>query len=110
MLELRVEPWLRRVVADHLGVALEDLTPEVSLTDDLAADSLDLLELALALEDDLGLEFPQAALDRIRTYGDLLETVFALTRLRLSEDVVAAPPATLPHVWVRCPPQRRGAA
>jgi len=43
MLELRVEPRLRRVVADNLGVALEDLTPEVSLTDDLAADSLDLL-------------------------------------------------------------------
>ena len=46
MLELRVEPRLRRVVADNLGVALEDLTPEVSLTDDLAADSLDVLELA----------------------------------------------------------------
>ena len=105
-----VEPRVRRAVVEHLGVGIEDLALEVSLTDDLAADSLDLLELALALEDDLGLEFPQAALDRIRTYGDLLETVFALTRLRPSEDVVAATPATLPYVWVRVLSPRCGAA
>jgi hypothetical protein len=45
-----VEPRVRRVVADNLGVTL-DLTAEVSLTDDLAADSLDVLELALVLEE-----------------------------------------------------------
>ena len=43
-----VEPRVRRVVAEQLGVNVEELTPEVSLTDDLAADSLDLLELTLA--------------------------------------------------------------
>src|SRR5947207_4234426 len=72
MLELRVEPRLRRVVADNLGVALEDLTPEVSLTDDLAADSLDLLELALALEEELGFTVPERVLSDVRTYGDLV--------------------------------------
>jgi len=41
-----VEPRVRRVAADNLGVTLEDLMAEVSLTDDLAADSLDVLELA----------------------------------------------------------------
>src|SRR5207237_10150885 len=52
------EPRIRRLVADYLGVSADDLTPEVSLTDDLAADSLDLMELALVLEGELGLELP----------------------------------------------------
>ena len=78
MLELRVEPRLRRVVADNLGVALEDLTPEVSLTDDLAADSLDLLELAVALEEELGFTVPERVLSDVRTYGDLVRATAML--------------------------------
>src|SRR5437870_6798472 len=45
MLEF-AEPRIRRLVAEYLGVSAEVLTPEVSLTDDLAADSLDLVECA----------------------------------------------------------------
>ena len=41
------EPRVRRVVAEHLGIGWEDLRPYVSLTDDLAADSLDLAELVV---------------------------------------------------------------
>ena len=52
--ELRV----RRVVADALGVGLGELVREVSLRDDLAADSLDLVELALALEAKFGIRVP----------------------------------------------------
>jgi len=80
MLELRVERRLRRVVADNLGVALEDLTPEVSLTDDLAADSLDLLELAVALEEELGFTVPERMLSDVRTYGDLVRATAMLAR------------------------------
>ena len=40
-----VEPRVRRVVAEYLGVGVEELSDETSLTDDLAADSLDLVEL-----------------------------------------------------------------
>ena len=86
MLELRVEPRLRRVVADHLGVALEDLTPEVSLTDDLAADSLDLLELAVALEEDLGFTVPERVLSDVRTYGDLVRATAMLAPERRAAD------------------------
>jgi len=86
MLELRVEPWLRRVVADHLGVALEDLTPEVSLTDDLAADSLDLLELAVALEEELGFTVPERVLSDVRTYGDLVRATAMLAPERRAAD------------------------
>src|SRR5207247_2484256 len=45
-----IEPRLRGVVAERLGVGPEDLQPDVSLTADLAADSLDLIDVGLALE------------------------------------------------------------
>jgi acyl carrier protein len=77
-----LEAPIRRVVADRLGVAPEELTPDVSLTDDLAADSLDLLEVSLTLEADFGLSIPEQALSRVRTYGDLVDTVLTLVRAR----------------------------
>src|SRR5262245_25681822 len=101
-----VEPRVRHVVAEQLGVGIEDLAPEVSLTDDLAADSLDLLEVALAIEGDLGIAFPESALDRIRTYGELVETVFGLARRKPLSDVVAVEPPAPAYVWARVLPQR----
>jgi len=72
-----LEPRLRRIVADLLGVSPEELTPQVSLTDDLAADSLDLIELALAIETHLGIAIPERAVEKIRTYGDLVQAALA---------------------------------
>jgi acyl carrier protein len=71
---------VRRVVADTLGVGDEDLTPEVSFADDLAADSLDLVEMAIELEGELGITLPDRILDGVRTFGDLLSTALFLTR------------------------------
>ena len=77
-----VEPRVRRLVAENLGVDAEELSLDVSLVDDLAADSLDVLEVGLTLEADLGLSIPERALSRVRTYGDLVETVLTLVRAR----------------------------
>src|SRR5438046_8595532 len=90
------EPRIRRLVADYLGVSADDLTPEVSLTDDLAADSLDLMELALVLEGELGIEVPERAIDEVRTYGDLVATAAALTRGRQARETsLASAPSTI---------------
>jgi acyl carrier protein len=78
-----VEPRLRRLVADHLGVAEEELSADLSLVEDLAADSLDFAELALAAEDELDLAIPEHALDGVRTYGELIEVVVSLARAHL---------------------------
>jgi acyl carrier protein len=67
-----MEPEVRRVVAEVLGVTLTELAPAVSLVDDLAADSLDLVEIGLGLEATIGVSIPDPVLERIRTYGDLL--------------------------------------
>src|SRR5882724_11801838 len=75
-----IEPRLRGVVAERLGVGPEDLQPDVSLTDDLAADSLDLIDVGLALEAECGVVLRRRALESVRTYGDLLVAVAAARR------------------------------
>jgi len=81
-MEMRLEETIRRVVAAELGVALESLTPDVSLTDDLATDSLDLLELTLSIEEALGLTLASDAIERVRTYGELVAVVIGTARSR----------------------------
>src|SRR5262245_57744494 len=90
-----VEPCVRRVVEETLGVSADELRPEVSLTDDLAADSLDLVEVALGLERALGIVVPERLLEEVRTYGDLVRATALLAR---RERERAAAPASLP-VW-----------
>jgi acyl carrier protein len=75
-----IEPRVRAVVADVLGVPAEALEPSVSLVDDLAADSLDLAELGVALEGALGIQLGESAFDEVRTYADLVEAVALAAR------------------------------
>ena len=77
-----LEPCVRRVVAEQLGVNADELTADVLLTDDLAVDSLDFVELALALEGELAVAIPEAMLDAVRTFGDLVAAVEAAVRGR----------------------------
>jgi len=81
-MEMRLEETIRRVVAAELGVAPESLAPDVSLVDDLATDSLDLLELAMSLEEALGLTFSSDTIEQVRTYGELVSAVIGTARSR----------------------------
>jgi acyl carrier protein len=94
------------VVADCLGVSPDVLTPELSLADDLAADSLDLLELALALEAEFGIVVPESMLDRARSYGDLVKATITVTRAQRAAETGREDP---PRIWtLLVPPDRRG--
>lgn len=75
-----VDLHVRRVVAEVLGVGPGDLGPAVSLVDDLAADSLDLVEIGLGLEASLGVSMPDEVLQGVRTYGDLVTAVRRVPR------------------------------
>ena len=77
-----VEPRVRRLVADRLGVPLENFGSAVSLRDDLAANALELVELALALEGEFAIVVSQRVLDEVRTYGDLVHATGLLIRAR----------------------------
>src|SRR3989442_325486 len=103
-----VEPHVRCVVADHLGVGQEELAPEVSLRDDLAADSLDLVDLALVLEGEFGITVPEAVLEEVRAYGELVPSVEALGRAREAEVEQASGEATPVPVRVGAPPGPAG--
>src|SRR5437016_14542107 len=96
-----VEARVRAVVAAQLGVGPEELTPDVSLGDDLAADSLDLVELGFAFEDELGINLPERVLQGIRTYGDLLHAIRLRDRERRVAEAGAEGSREPAFVWVR---------
>jgi acyl carrier protein len=78
----RVEPRLRALVAEGLGVEPHQLDEHTSLAEDLAADSLDLLDLIVRIEDELGVVVPERDIAAIRTYGELAAAVVALVACR----------------------------
>jgi acyl carrier protein len=84
---------VRGLIADHLGVGADELGEHVSLRDDLAADSLDLLEVSVALEDDLGIDLPEKLLDEVRTVGELIQATLQLARSRRAALALAETPA-----------------
>ena len=92
-----VEPRLRALVADRLAVDPEELTCEVSLVDELAADSLDLIEVAVAAEAEFDVALPESVLDEVRTFGDLIAVVTSrIPRPRPTAAMVDPAP-----VWAR---------
>jgi acyl carrier protein len=97
-----VEPRVRGLVAEQLGVGFEELVSEVSLRDDLAADSLDLVELTLALEDEFAIVVPERILEEVRTFGDLVRATGLLIRARFEAEPGGAAPAQ--RIWVRIVP------
>ena len=68
---------IRSIVADQLGVELMDCTTDASILDDLGADSLDVVELVMALEDEFDIEVPDEDVENIRTIGDVERYVTA---------------------------------
>ena len=61
---------IKKMVADNLGVEESKITESASFKDDLGADSLDLFELTMALEDEYGIEIPSEDLEKITTIKD----------------------------------------
>jgi len=86
-----IEPELRQLVAEVLGVDPAELAPEASLTDDLAADSLDLVELAVVLESTLDISLSARRMDEVRNYRDLVEVVVTSARGRRTRELVLTP-------------------
>ena len=65
------------IVGEQLGVEKEALVPEANLLDDLGADSLDVVELVMAIEEEFGIEVPDSDAENIRTLGDIMTYVEA---------------------------------
>ncbi len=66
---------LKKIVVEQLGVDEADVKPEASFVDDLNADSLDLVELIMSLEEEFGMEISDEEAERIKTVGDAQEYI-----------------------------------
>lgn len=66
---------LKKIVVEQLGVDEEQVTPEASFVDDLNADSLDLVELIMSLEEEFGAEISDEDAENIRTVQDAADYV-----------------------------------
>ena len=64
---------IRIMIAEQLGIDAEEVKAESSLQDDLNADSLDLFELVVSLEEEYGIEIPSGDLEKVETVNDIVE-------------------------------------
>ena len=70
-MDQEMEGRIRSIVAEQLGVDLGEVTPNASILDDLGADSLDVVELMMAIEEAFDIEVPDEDVERMRTIGDM---------------------------------------
>lgn len=68
---------VKEIIVDQLGVDEADVTMEASFIDDLGADSLDIVELIMALEEEFDLEIPDEEAEKISTVGDAVNYISA---------------------------------
>lgn len=75
--EQKVFDEVKKVVVEQLGVSEGEVTREASYVDDLGADSLDTVELVMALEESFGMEIPDEEAEKIRTVGNTINYIMA---------------------------------
>lgn len=72
-----VEEKVKAIISEQLGVGPDEITPEASFIEDLGADSLDIVELVMALEEEYDLEITDEQAEKIRTVQDVVKYIEA---------------------------------
>ena len=73
--EKSIEDRIREIVVEQLGVKPEQITPEAKFIEDLGADSLDTVELVMALEEEFGNEIPDENAEKLVSVGDVIRFI-----------------------------------
>jgi acyl carrier protein len=72
---MAVAEKVKSIIVEQLGVDTEEVTPAASFTDDLGADSLDIVELVMAFEEEFGIEIPDEDAENITTVQDAINYI-----------------------------------
>ena len=72
---MAVDSKIKTIIAEQLGVKPEEVTPNASFVDDLGADSLDTVELIMALEEEFNVEIPDEDAEKMKTVGDAIKYI-----------------------------------
>ena len=72
---MSVDEKVKNVIIEQLGVSADEVVPDASFVDDLGADSLDLVELVMVLEEEFGQEIPDEAAEKIQTVQDAISYI-----------------------------------
>ena len=72
---MAAEDKIKSIIAEQLGVKPEEVTPTASFVDDLGADSLDTVELIMALEEEFNIEIPDEDAEKMKTVGDVMKYI-----------------------------------
>lgn len=72
---MSIEERVRKIIVEQLGVKEEEVKPEASFVEDLGADSLDTVELVMALEEEFDIEIPDEEAEKITTVQSAIDYV-----------------------------------
>ncbi|QLB20898.1 acyl carrier protein [Vespertiliibacter pulmonis] len=72
---MSIEERVKKIIVDQLGAKAEDVKPEASFIEDLGADSLDTVELVMALEEEFDIEIPDEEAEKITTVQSAIDYV-----------------------------------
>ena len=72
---MAVQDRVSEIIVEQLGVSAEEIKPEASFIDDLGADSLDIVELVMAMEEAFDIEIPDDDAEKMQTIGDAMAYV-----------------------------------
>jgi acyl carrier protein len=75
MSEGNSEAKIKEIIVEQLGVSADQVTPEAKMIEDLGADSLDAVELVMAIEEEFGIEVPDEEAEKLASVGDIIAYV-----------------------------------
>ncbi len=75
MADKPIEQRVKNIIVEQLGVKPDQVTPEAKFIEDLGADSLDTVELIMALEEEFGIEVPDEQAEKLATVGDVVKYI-----------------------------------